>query len=63
MENETFWISFISICSGLFIVSLKYCLKSKCDQVECFCFKIHRNTSEEIPELDNPPSPSGFNRV
>lgn len=64
MENEVFWVSFLSICSGLFIVSLKYCLKSKCDQVECLgCFKIHRNTAEEVPELDNPPSPSGFNRV
>lgn len=62
MENETFWISFISICSGLFVISLKYCLKSKCDQVECLCFKIHRNTAEEVPELDNPPSPS-FSRV
>ena len=48
MENETFWISFISICSGLFVVSLKYCLKSKCDTVECFCFKLHRNTEQEL---------------
>ncbi len=54
MENETFWISFISICSGLFIISLKYCLKSKCDKVKCCCLEIHRNTEQEIPEMDSP---------
>lgn len=58
MENETFWISFISICSGLFVITLKYCLKSKCDQVECLCFKIHRNTEQEVPDLEAPPTPN-----
>ena len=58
MENETFWISFISICSGLFIISLKYCLKSKCDRVECFCLKLHRNTEQEVPDIEAPPTPT-----
>ena len=58
MQNETFWVSFISICSGLVIITLKYCLKSKCDRVECWCLKIHRNTEQEINE---PPTPTGSN--
>lgn len=53
-EETTFWISFISIASGMFVITLKYCLKSKCDLVECFCIKIHRNTEQEVPELDSP---------
>ena len=62
MENETFWISFISICSGLFIITLKYCLKSKCDNVQCLCLKIHRNTEQEVPDIESPPTPQ-FSRV
>lgn len=62
MQNETFWISFISICSGLFVITLKYCLKSKCDSVQCFCLKIHRNTEQELPDLEAPPTPT-FSRV
>jgi hypothetical protein len=54
MENETFWISFISIVSGIIIISIKYCLKSKCDSIQCFCLKIHRNTEQEIPEVGSP---------
>lgn len=53
-EETTFWISFISIASGMFVISLKYCLKSKCDLVECGCIRIHRNTEQEVPELDSP---------
>lgn len=50
MENETFWISFISIVTGVIVISIKYCLKSKCDTIECLCLKIHRNTNEERDE-------------
>ena len=62
MQNETFWISFISICSGLFVITLKYCLKSKCDNVQCLCLKIHRNTEQEVPDIESPPTPQ-FSRV
>jgi hypothetical protein len=54
MENETFWISFITICSTLLMVSVKYCLKSKCSTVKLCCLEIHRNTSEEVPDMDSP---------
>ena len=62
--EQTFWISFISIVSGMFVISVKYCLKSKCDLVECWGIKIHRNTEQELTE--NPDTPSlnrQFSRV
>ena len=63
-EETTFWISFISIASGMFVITLKYCLKSKCDTVKCFCFEIHRNTNEEIPDPpDSPRLDRQFSRV
>lgn len=46
--NSTFWISFVSIVTGVIVISVKYCLKSKCDNVDiCGLIKIHRNTQEE----------------
>ncbi len=53
MENEVFWVSFISILGGLVVISLKYCLKSKCDTVKCLCFEIHRNTAGEVSDIEN----------
>ena len=46
-------------------LAMKMCLKSKCDKVECFCFKIHRNTDQETDvEMQLPPTPpAGFSRV
>lgn len=64
--SEAFWISLVSITSGLLIISIKYCLKSKCDLIECGggCLKIHRNTEQEIPEQESlPPTPHNQFRV
>lgn len=55
-EEATFWISFISITSGVIVLALKLCLKSKCDSVKCFCFEIHRNTNQET-DIEMPPTP------
>ena len=55
--DDVFWISITTILVGFFGLSMRMCLRSKCDKVECLCFKVHRNTAEEtdLPE----PSPSG----
>jgi hypothetical protein len=55
--DDVFWISITTILVGFFGLSMRMCLRSKCDKVECLCFKVHRNTNEEteLPE----PSPSG----
>ncbi len=47
------------IISGVFGLSLKMCLKSKCEDVNCLfgLFKIHRNVEvEEDIELQRPQS-------
>jgi hypothetical protein len=40
--SEGFWITLTGLVIGFLGLSIRYCLKSKCDAVECFCFKIHR---------------------
>lgn len=62
--NSTFWISFVSIITGVMVISIKYCLKSKCDNVDiCGLIKIHRNTEEETKleeeQMRIRPQPSG----
>ena len=45
--DEVFWISITTILVGFFGLSMRMCLRSKCDRIECLCFKIHRNTEQE----------------
>ena len=59
--NSVFWISFITIVSGMILKLASMCQKSKCS--ECvMCggrFKIIRDTEAETEiELAHPPSPS-----
>lgn len=50
--EDVFWISITTILVGFFGMSMRMCLRSKCDNVECLCLKVHRNTREEtdMPE-------------
>jgi hypothetical protein len=48
--TETFWVAFVGTIIGFLGLSLKMALKSKCDSIECFCIKIHRNIEAEIEE-------------
>ncbi len=45
--SETGLISVLTIVSAIIGLSLRMCLKSKCDQVDCLCLKIHRNVELE----------------
>lgn len=50
--DSVFFITVITIISGSFALILKYCLKSKCDNVKC-CYgllEIHRNVEIETDE-------------
>ena len=47
---ETFWVAFVGNIVGFLGLSLKMALKSKCDSIDCFCIKIHRNVEAEIQE-------------
>jgi hypothetical protein len=64
MLSEVFWTSFVLSVSAMFGLSLRMCLRSRCDRVDCLCLKIHRDTQlesleagnnriQEEPELDN----------
>jgi len=39
---------------GFFGLTIRYCLKSKCDRIECLCFKVHRNieAEEDIAQME-----------
>lgn len=46
--DAVFFISFGTLFFGAISLSIKYCLKSKCDKVDCCCIHIHRNTEDEV---------------
>lgn len=48
--SEAFWITFVATISAMFGLTLRMCLRSRCDQVECLCLKIHRQTDLESQE-------------
>jgi hypothetical protein len=48
--NGIFWMSITANIVGLIIGLVKICAKSKCDQVEVCCIKIHRNVDVELAE-------------
>jgi hypothetical protein len=61
--SETFWILLTTSGFAFLGLVIRYALRSKCDRVECLCFKIHRNTDQEhdveMPEPAQPqPSPT-----
>ena len=45
--SEGFWITLTGLVIGFLGLSVRMCLKSKCDQVEFCCLKIHRDTDAE----------------
>ena len=52
--TETCWVAFVGTIIGFLGLTLKMCLKSKCDNVEVCCIKIHRNVEveEKLDELE-----------
>jgi hypothetical protein len=52
--SEGFWITIGGLVVGFLGLTIRYCLKSKCDEVSCFCIRIHRNiqAEEDIAELE-----------
>ena len=52
-ENSIDAVFFLSL-AGLMCTSItlliRYCYKSKCNEVECLCFKIKRDTQTEKEE-------------
>ena len=57
--SETYWILLTTSGFAFMGLIIRYALKSKCDNVECCCIKIHRNTEQEVDVEAPPPSPRG----
>ena len=51
-DNETFWVSFITIVSGLIGIGVRYCFYSKCRNIRCCCISITRDIEAEIEEKE-----------
>lgn len=64
--SEAFWISFIGVASALVGLSIRYTLRSKCDNVKCCgLVEIHRNTEQETDleqGANTPPHPQNIYR-
>ena len=54
MINDVLVISLATICSGIIVLGLRLCFKSKCSDVDLCCglFKIHRNIELEM-QIEN----------
>jgi hypothetical protein len=52
--DGVFFITIITIVTGSFGLMLRYCLKSKCDNVNCCwgCITIHRNVEIETDDIE-----------
>ena len=51
--TEVFWVTFITIVSGMVIKIASMCYKSKCKEVTFCCIKIVRDTEGELEEEEN----------
>ena len=56
--DSYFWLTLATIVFGGIGLITRYAYKSKCSEVECFCFKIKRNIEveerEDIEEMKHP---------
>ena len=54
MINDVLIISLATICSGIIVLGLRLCFKSKCSDVDLCCgmFKIKRNIELEV-QIEN----------
>ena len=56
--SETFWIAFIATVSTMFGLSLRMCLRSRCDTIQLGCIRIHRAVDLEANEAMQPQNPN-----
>jgi hypothetical protein len=68
LSDSAFLITMTSLVLGSVALCIRYCFKSKCDNVGCSCWgcelKIHRNVDiEEDIELANPPRQNSMDQI
>jgi len=58
MLTEMFWSFMITSIIACILALAQYIFKSKCDNIECCCIKIHRNVelenNENLPQIELP---------
>jgi hypothetical protein len=58
MFTEMFWSFMITSIIACILALAQYLFKSKCDNIECCCIKIHRSveleSNEQLPEIELP---------
>ena len=68
MINDVLVLSLATICSGIIVLGLRLCFKSKCSDVDLCCglFKIKRNIELEMQienkELESSPEKTKSNK-
>ena len=63
--NSAFWITITTLLTGSIALGLKYCLKSKCDRINC-CWgliKIHRNVELELEDIEENKNENEENKI
>ena len=53
--NAMFYLSMSTIVFTAITLSIRFCYKSKCSEVECCCIKIKRDVQVELEEDLNQP--------
>ena len=61
--SEMFWSFVVTTFATCFLATLGFCLKSKCDQIQVGCIKVHRavelESDAEAPKVELPT----FNKI
>ena len=52
MLSELFYITLISGFFAFLTLSVRYCLKCRISEINCFCIKIKRDTESEEREVE-----------
>ena len=62
--SETFWIAFVSTMSASCLVTVRWCYRSKCNNVKCCGIEIQRDVrTEEDLDMQHPSSPNNSNKI
>ena len=51
--SETFYLTMMATGSGLLALIIRTLMKSKCDEVSCFGFHIHKKVELEINDIES----------
>jgi len=63
--SETFLITLMTTASATFLVTIRWCYRSKCSNVKMCCIEIQRDTEgeESLDRIQQPPSPTSSNKM